>query len=142
MQELAAYSYKIPHPSSMKVPICFDVDGLIADHRGGKPYCERVPYPWVVKRLTALKQAGYYIRLQTARYMKRCDGEQERAHEAGYYELKVWTDKYGIPYDELYLGKCSAMMYVDDRGFRLRSDDGEEGWNRLFEELSVSYESQ
>jgi capsule biosynthesis phosphatase len=130
------YSYDLP-PSTEQPRICFDVDGVIADHREQEHYKDRKPYPGVADRLRRLKEAGYFLVLQTARYMHQTGGSQIDAEVLGLKELQVWCDKYGIPYDEIYLGKASAVMYVDDRAFRLRSDRGESDWNVLFGKLGL-----
>lgn len=140
---MAEYTYELPNPTqTANRRIVFDVDGVLADHRGQPRYCDRDPYPGVVDYLKTIKAAGYYIVLQTARYMEKCDGEQEEAHECGFNELFNWCHEHGIPFDEIYLGKASATLYVDDKGFRLRSDEGEKDWNRLFEELNIPTRSE
>lgn len=104
--------------------ICFDVDGVICDDSDQSvSYPERLPYPWVKEHLDRLKSNGHTLVFQTARYMTKYDGNQRKAHEFGYDELELWFEKHGLPFDELYLGKASANVYVDDRGCRVNSND-------------------
>ncbi len=112
--------------------LCFDVDGVIADDRDGKPYGDRVPYPHAVQYLRKLKAAGHEIVLATARYMIKRDGDQEAARGAGYWELLEWLDRYEVPYDEVYLGKPSADKYYDDKAGILRSIAGTIDWEAAF----------
>ncbi len=112
--------------------ITFDVDGVLADNRDESiPYAERLPYPGVAERLKAMVDAGLVVIIQTARYMRKCDGDQDAAHAAGYRELETWLAKWSIPYHELYFGKASSDLFVDDRGFSLRSNNGGADWDRL-----------
>lgn len=109
--------------------LCFDVDGVLCDDRDQSvPYGHRKPYPWVADTLGKLKAAGHTIRIQTARYMARFDGNQKKANEYGYAELVFWLLDNSIPYDEVYMGKCSANIYFDDRGCRVESNEGITHW--------------
>ncbi len=112
--------------------ITFDVDGVICDDRDPSlPYAQRPPYPGVAERLKKLADSGLVIILATARYMRTHGGDQDAAHAAGFRELVSWLARHGIPYHELYLGKPSSHLYCDDRGFSLRSNNGEADWDRL-----------
>lgn len=113
--------------------IVVDIDGVVA--RGGKPYPDCVPYPEAVRCLRLLKEAGYVLVMQTARYMAQFCGDQEMAIAAGRPELVEWLDKYEVPYDEVYLGKASGFIYLDDRAFKLQSDLGAGEWTRLMNHL-------
>lgn len=114
--------------SHVRLTICFDVDGVCADHALCLPYADRKPYPWVSSLMKELKRAGHTLVFQTARYMQKYDGDQNKARQSGEFELKFWLRCNDIPYDEVYLGKCSADIYVDDKGCRVESDKGETDW--------------
>jgi capsule biosynthesis phosphatase len=103
--------------------ICFDVDGVIADDDGQPSYPGRRPFPQALCAMGLLKQLGNTIIIHTARYMRRFCGDQQRAHAAGYWELVRWLDQHHVPYDEIYLGKPSADLYIDDRGKQLDGHD-------------------
>ena len=112
--------------------ICFDVDGVLADPGDPwRPYHLRDPYPWVSEKLWGLSNQGHIIILQTARYMGKRDGNQSLAHAEGYVELIDWCYKHNIPHDEIYLGKASADLYVDDRGCRVESKKGMVDWEKI-----------
>lgn len=119
--------------------ICFDVDGVIAKEKDSLgntlPYKFREPCSNAVEYINSLKSSGHTIIIQTARYMKWNKGHQLMAIEQGYTELKKWLDEHGILYDEIYLGKPSADIYVDDRGFQLKIEQGKNGWEDLMKEV-------
>jgi hypothetical protein len=128
LEEAIASLLESPFP----LDICFDVDGVCANDQGYKPYADRQPYPWVPGLMRKLKEAGHRLKFQTARYMLKYDGDQRKASEAGGQELRWWLKCHDIPYDEVYLGKCSADVYVDDRGCRVESNAGSIDWLRNF----------
>lgn len=123
--------------SSLKgVTICLDVDGVLADISDlNIPYAKRKAYPGIAKRVQDLKNRGAKIVIQTARYMFKCYGDQQKAHERGYNELLVWLEQNSIPYDQVYLGKVPADIYVDDRGCRVESVHGDKDWNGHFADV-------
>lgn len=112
--------------------IVFDVDGVICDHSGMKLYQYRDPYPHAVKMLRKLKAEGHTIVLQTARYMKQTDGDQEESDIRGRVQLMAWLKHHDIPCDEIFFGKSSADIYVDDRACRVESDKGMIDWAETF----------
>lgn len=118
--------------------ICFDVDGVICDnHDPSTPYAKRDEYPWVADVFRQLQEAGHLIIIQTARYMKQTQGDQEEAFSRGFRELRKWLMDHTIPYDEIYLGKASADIYVDDRGCRIESRRGTIDWeHRLIPQIN------
>lgn len=50
----------------------------------------------------------------------------------GRSELVAWLDQWGIPYHEIYFGKTSAHLYIDDNGCRVRSSMGSMDWTDNF----------
>jgi hypothetical protein len=119
--------------SSVPLRICFDVDGVLCkDDNRELPYGERAPYEWVASTLLLLKEAGHTLVLNTARYMAKCHGDAEKASRGGWYEAMTWLKFHGIPFDELYLGKPSAHIYVDDRACRVNSNSGITDWVKTF----------
>ena len=86
--------------------LCFDVDGTLCSNTEGD-YESAEPFPWAVRRVAALYEAGHRIILLTARGSATgIDwGPTTRA------QLERW----GVPYHELHFGKPSADVYIDDR---------------------------
>jgi hypothetical protein len=108
--------------------LVFDVDGVCANDQRLKPYVDREVYPWVPLMMRVLKKAGHTVIFSTARYMAKCEGDQEKAAKAGEDELRFWLDCKGIHWDEIYLGKPSGDIYPDDRGCRVESNRGTIDW--------------
>ena len=118
--------------------VIFDVDGVIANDNGNLPYSERQPYPWVADYLKYLKNSGFRIVWQTARYMREFNGNQEAAHNAGYRELVDWAIKHGLIWDEIFFGKCSGDFYVDDKAVSIKSNDGFGDWDHFINLIGLS----
>lgn len=116
--------------------LCIDVDGVLAIPKGD--YCERKPYPFVRDYLLKLRERGFTLVICTARYMSLFDGDQTLARERGWAELRDWLIRYEIPYDQIYLGKPSSKLYLDDRAFTVQSELGECDWESLLHLLDDS----
>jgi capsule biosynthesis phosphatase len=110
--------------------IVLDVDGVIAKP-DNDDYSLRSCYPEAKEAINRLYAEGYEIVICTARYMMRYDGNQEKSRRFGFHELVNWLDEQGVAYHEVYMGKPSGHLYVDDRAFRLESDKGAAEWARL-----------
>ena len=92
--------------------ICIDLDDTLCR---GKPYNTATPLPGAKEFLQRLKDDGHEIVIYTARFMGRTDNNQKAACEMGteltINQLREWE----FPYDEIYLGKPSADLYIDDK---------------------------
>ena len=104
--------------------ICIDLDGVIADFKkDGETYADCKLIPGAREKLIALKKAGHYIIIQTARHMKTCNGNEGQVlAKIGKITLD-WLEKNKIPYDEIYFGKPWADVYIDDNAYRFVSWD-------------------
>lgn len=95
--------------------IVIDLDGTICEiKKSGQSYEEVFPNKGAVERVRALKEAGHYIIIQTARHMKTCGGDQGQVVARIGKRTLEWLDKHGIAYDEVYFGKPYADVYIDD----------------------------
>jgi capsule biosynthesis phosphatase len=103
-------------PDSKKT-IVFDVDETILT-TANRDYKNSQPKAEVIEGLRALKNAGWYVILQTARGMGRSNGDIESVREQVTAEITKFCQEHNVPYDELVLGKPWAAWYVDDRGMR------------------------
>lgn len=104
--------------------ICIDLDGVICEIR--KPdqtYAEVEPLVGAVERIRALKEAGHYIIILTARHSKTCQGNLGLILARQGLTTFQWLDKYSIPYDEIHFGKPWADIYIDDNAVRFESWD-------------------
>jgi capsule biosynthesis phosphatase len=116
-------------PDSKKT-IVFDVDDTILTTEN-RDYANSKPKEEVVKGLRALKEAGWYIILQTARGMGRSNGDIESVRVQVTREIEEFCSKYDVPFDELLLGKPWAAWYVDDKA--LRPDEFAARYNSLID---------
>jgi len=95
--------------------IMIDIDGTITElKKKGQEYSEVRVNHGAIEKIKALKTAGHYIILQTARHMKTCGGDQGRVLAKIGKQTLDWLDKNEIPYDEIYFGKPYAEVYIDD----------------------------
>lgn len=102
--------------------IVFDIDGVIATGDENAVYSNKAKWAYencdVVNGARAflqkLVQEGHYIILYSARWKR----DKVKTHE--------WLEINAIPFHELHIGKPSASLYVDDRGYKF---DG--NWNKL-----------
>jgi capsule biosynthesis phosphatase len=104
--------------------ICIDLDGVVCElRRPGQQYADLSPIPGAVEKLRALRSAGHYIILCTARHMKTCDGNVGKVIARQGKVTLDWLQRLDVPYDELHFGKPHADIYLDDNAVRFESWD-------------------
>lgn len=101
--------------------ICCDLDGTICNMKtSDMSYSDVVPMDGAVETLKQWRRDGHYIILQTARHMKtHSSNEGKILANLGY--LYEWLSKWEIEYDELYIGKPYADVYIDDSAISHKS---------------------
>jgi hypothetical protein len=97
--------------SSVKT-LCFDLDGTLCTNTFGD-YESAEPFPWAIARVNALAEQGHRIIVFTARGTATGIDWDEVTRG----QLERW----GVRYDELFFGKPSADVYVDDRAIHTDS---------------------
>jgi capsule biosynthesis phosphatase len=109
--------------------IVVDLDGTICHlKKSGQSYADVAPHVGAAERLRELRAAGHYIIIQSARNMQTCESNVGKVlKNVGKITLE-WLEKHGIEYDEIYLGKPNAHVYIDDRALRFES------WDKLTEQ--------
>jgi capsule biosynthesis phosphatase len=106
--------------------ICIDIDGVICGLRvDGQTYADVQPLPDAARKMRALKQAGHYLILSTARHMATCNSNVGLVVARQGKTLLDWLAEHAIPYDEIWFGKPHADVYVDDNAYRFT------GWDRI-----------
>lgn len=67
-----------------------------------------------------LKQKGYYIVIFSVRNISHVDDHSGKLESGQAPELERWLNKYGIPFDEIWIdsGKPQVDLFVDDKGYR------------------------
>jgi len=104
--------------------ICIDLDGVVCElKKPGQSYADIKPVPGAVERLAALKRAGHYLILYTARHMKTCGANIGMVIARQGKVTLDWLERYGIQYDEIHFGKPHADVYLDDNAMRFESWD-------------------
>lgn len=110
--------------------ICIDLDGVICKlKQPHETYADVEPIEDSIEKIRALKEAGHYIIVYTARHMKTCQGNISMViARIGQMTLE-WLAKYEVPFDEILFGKPWADVYIDDNALRFTSwqnilDDG------------------
>jgi capsule biosynthesis phosphatase len=102
--------------------IVFDLDGVICGLRKeDQSYADVQVLPGAAKSLHNLRVHGHIIIIYTARNMATHKGNVGKAmKDIGLLTLE-WLDKNQIEYDEIYFGKPSGDVYIDDCAFRFRN---------------------
>jgi capsule biosynthesis phosphatase len=110
--------------------VCIDLDGVICRLKNGNEgYADLLPVPGAVEKLRALRTAGHYLIIFSARHMKTCDGNVGKVIARQGATTLEWLARHGVEYDEIHFGKPFADIYIDDNGLRFESwenisDDG------------------
>ncbi len=102
--------------------IAIDLDGTICTLcKPGQTYADVVPLDGVIEKIRALRESGNTIIIYTARRMGTHEGNTGKAlREIGKLTFD-WLEENGIEYDEIYFGKPSADIYIDDKAFKFES---------------------
>jgi len=104
--------------------ICIDLDGVICNLREpGQTYADVEPIRGATDKLRALRAAGHYIIIYSARHMKTCDGNVGKVIARQGATTLAWLTRHGIEFDEIHFGKPHADVYIDDNALRFESWD-------------------
>lgn len=119
--------------------VVVDVDGVLCSADPAVSYYDRRPYPHAIRWLHRIREAGYKIILQTARGMDRFQGNLLAIEDFHRGPLEDWLARHQVPYDTLVFGKAATTtFYVDDRAFRVQSENGDSDWALLAQSLGLS----
>ena len=95
--------------------ICFDIDGVICTLTKYNNYKKSKPIKKNIVFINNLHDQGYKITLFTARYMGRYKNNRVKAEK----KIKKLTieqlDKWKLKYDQVFFGKPSYDIMVDDK---------------------------
>jgi len=90
-----------------------DIDGTICTSSGS--YEESEPLVKRIEWLNSKYDDGHYIVYNTARGMGTSNNDATFAYEKYYDLTKSQLNSWGVKYHELFLGKPSGDIYIDDR---------------------------
>ena len=96
----------------------FDIDGTICekDEFSDANYENSKPIKSRVEIVNKLYDEGNTIIFQTARGMGRFENNAEKAIEMFYEFTAKQLNDWGVKYHQLFLGKPSGDIYIDDKG--------------------------
>jgi capsule biosynthesis phosphatase len=95
----------------------FDIDGTICETVESN-YSESVPNQKRIKKINDLYEQGHTIIFHTARGMGRNHNIALIAEQQFYELTEEQLNTWGVKYHELYLGKPSGDVYIDDKGIK------------------------
>lgn len=100
--------------------ICFDLDDTLCHGskavNGLTDYTDCWPHVTAAGMLRNLRAQGHVVIIQTARGMSTAGGKVGTViKNVGLLTLQQ-LEEWGFEYDEIYFGKPSADLYVDDKG--------------------------
>tara|TARA_R110001606_G_scaffold356307_1_gene507574 strand:- start:15196 stop:15510 length:315 start_codon:yes stop_codon:yes gene_type:complete len=91
----------------------FDIDGTICHSDDGyensKPILDRI------EKINKLYESGHTIYFLTARGMGRSNNKKPLLFED---LTKKQLEKWGVKYHNLFMGKPSGSLYIDDKGIK------------------------
>ena len=105
----------------MKKIICFDIDNVICKTIKSN-YKKSTPILKNIKCINELYNAGYTIKIFTARYMGRTGDKpleaKKNAKQITLSQLKRWK----VSYHKIFFGKPSSDLYIDDKSLGFKNN--------------------
>tara|TARA_Y100000592_G_scaffold91377_1_gene151460 strand:+ start:19475 stop:19801 length:327 start_codon:yes stop_codon:yes gene_type:complete len=95
----------------------FDLDGTLCTNTDGK-YKDAKPIQERINKVNKLYDEGNEIIILTARGMGRYKNDCRKAYNHFYTLTKNQLSEWGIKHHDLFLGKPSGDIYIDDKGER------------------------
>ena len=98
----------------------FDLDNTLCDTKkkldGNWDYLNSEPFQERIDLVNKLYDEGHYIVYLTARGMGRYSNDSKLAEARFRYITELQLKEWGCKYHELFLGKPSGDVYIDDKG--------------------------
>jgi hypothetical protein len=95
----------------------FDIDGTICTLTDGE-YGKAKPLKQRIEKINKLYGEGNTIVFHTARGMGRTDNNALMAHRLFFYLTETQLEDWGVKYHNLFMGKPSGDLYIDDKGVK------------------------
>lgn len=93
----------------------FDIDGTICSLTSGD-YASATPFENRISIINRLYEEGNTIVFNTARGMGRSNNSQVFAERMMYKMTENQLKSWGVKYHQLFTGKPSGDVYIDDKG--------------------------
>ncbi|MBV9947433.1 MAG: hypothetical protein JOZ69_11330 [Myxococcales bacterium] len=113
-----------------EVTVCFDLDGVLCNQTAGD-YENATPNLEAIALVNDLHASGVRIIIHTSRFMGRAKEDPGEARRLGLDFTIAQLSRWGVRYDELFMGKPRYDVVVDDRALFY-----EENWARIREHLT------
>ena len=65
---------------------------------------------------------GHTIKIFTARYMTRCNGNIKLVKKTGFNQAKKQLKRWNVKYHKLIMGKPSYDLFVDDKAYGFKKN--------------------
>lgn len=112
----------MPERKEFQKSVCVDLDGVLAYYTHWKEGKIGPPVEEGIKLCKMLKDAGYYVIIQTCRLHP---GWGPKDFKDQYMKLVAWLTLWKVPYDHIDpFGKAIAHAYVDDRAVLFQRNTG------------------
>ena len=109
--------------------ICLDLDGTINYTKTvDEEYKDVIPTKDVVETIQKLKADGHYIIISTARNMAHFSNNVGKITAFQVPVIIEWLNRYEIPFDELFVQKPLADVYIDDKALKFKDN-----WKEIYE---------
>ncbi len=109
--------------------ICFDIDGVICKTLRGN-YKNSKPIKKNIEVINSLDKGKYKIILYTARFMGRTSNNKIKAENLAKNLTLKQLKKWNVKFDEVYFGKPSYDVVVDDKAIFFKKD-----WNKFLKKF-------
>lgn len=110
------------HPPVAEGKVLIDWDGVIQPF--GMIFDSKRPIAGVANAIRTLKKRGYTIVIFTSRLSKAWHESEGWDHDKATREqikhMSSFLDRYRIPYDEFTAEKIPAVVYFDDKAYRVQ----------------------
>jgi phosphatidate phosphatase PAH1 len=93
-----------------------DIDGTICDKPEGKDYYDSMAKKDRIEIINKLYDEGHYIVYLTARGMGRYNNNAKLSESHLRHITELQLKEWGCKYHELFMGKPSGDVYIDDKG--------------------------
>ena len=112
----------------MKI-LCFDLDNVVCTTKGNK-YHESKPKKKIIDLINNLYKKGYVIKIFTARYMGKFNGNIKKAKRFGYKKTFNQLKNWKLDFHELILGKPTYDLFIDDKALGFKKN-----WTKQFKKI-------
>jgi CMP-N,N'-diacetyllegionaminic acid synthase len=102
--------------------ICFDIDNVICRTNSKNDYSKSIPIKKNIEVINRAYEKDFKVILYTARYMGRCNGNIANVRKLIKPLTLKQLKKWGVKYHEIYFGKPSFDLFIDDKSLFFKKD--------------------